>query len=221
MLPTTRTPGDEPDLYPPTDGNAGTTTGEDHTPPLATDRPTRRAVLQLSAGLVAAVVGGTAWGPSPASAAPGQAPRSLAKGENHFMIDENKELVGSWVEVWNSGDLAAIDDLLTPDFVRHDPDAPEVRGPTAEREFVAGYLAAFPDLHFTVESLVAEANLVAARLIATGTHRGDLPGIPATGKTVRIEIMELYRVAEGRIAEQWVLTDMLALLQQIGALPAS
>lgn len=134
-------------------------------------------------------------------------------------VEENKALVRRWVDVWNTGNLDAVGESVTPDYVRHDPNSPEVRGPDAERQLVAMYLAAFPDLHFTVEDLVAEGGTVAARMTVRGTHRGELLGIPPTGRQVTIVAIELYRLAGGRIAEQWITMDTLGLLQQLGAIP--
>ncbi len=134
--------------------------------------------------------------------------------------EEPKALIRRWVELWNAGDAAAIAALVTPDYVRHDPNAPEVRGPEAERQLVAMYRAAFPDLHFTVEHLVADGDLVVARFTVRGTHRGELMGIPATGAQVTLDAMELFRLAGGKVAEQWVAMDALGLLRQLGAVPA-
>ena len=134
-------------------------------------------------------------------------------------VEENKALVRRWVDLWNTGNLDAVGEFVTPDYVRHDPNGPEVRGPEAERQLVAMYLAAFPDLRFTVEHLVAEEDNVLARLTARGTHRGELLGIPPTGKQVTVAVMDLFRLAGGKIAEQWVAMDALGLLQQLGAVP--
>ena len=134
-------------------------------------------------------------------------------------LEENKALVRRWVELWNAGDVSAVGEFVAPGYVRHDPNGPEVRGPEAEQRLIAMYLAAFPDLRFTLEHLVAEGDIVAARLTARGTHRGELLGIPATGRQVTLAVMDLYRLSGGKIAEQWVLIDALGLLQQLGAVP--
>ncbi len=133
--------------------------------------------------------------------------------------EENKALVRCWVEAWNTGNIDAVGGFVTVDYVRHDPNSPEVRGPEAEQRLVEMYRAAFPDLRFTVEHLVAEGDSVAARLTVRGTHRGELLGIPPTGNQVTLAVMELYRLADGKIAEQWVTMDALGLLQQLGAIP--
>jgi steroid delta-isomerase-like uncharacterized protein len=133
--------------------------------------------------------------------------------------EENKALIRRWGELWNAGDAAAIAALVTPDYVRHDPNGPEVRGPDAERQLVELYRAAFPDLRFTIEHLVAEGDLVVAHLTVRGTHRGELLGIPPTGTPITLAAMELYRIRDGKVAEQWVALDALGLLQQLGAVP--
>ena len=135
-------------------------------------------------------------------------------------LEENKALVRRWVELWNAGDAAAIAELVTPDYVRHDSNGPEVGGPAAERQLVEMYRTAFPDLHFTIEHLVAEGDLVVARLTVRGTHRGELLGVPPTGRPITLAAMDLYRIRDGKIAEQWVMLDALGLLQQLGAIPA-
>lgn len=135
--------------------------------------------------------------------------------------EAEKALIRRWIELWNTGDLDAIEEFVTPDYVRHDPNGPEVRGPEAERQLVAMYLAAFPDLRFTIEHLVADEDLVLAHSTARGTHRGDLLGIPPTERAVTVAVMDLFRLADGKIAEQWVTIDNLGMLQQIGAFPGS
>ena len=86
------------------------------------------------------------------------------------MSEENKAVVRRWVE--------AVDELLTDSYVCHDPNSPEVHGPEEEKRLIAMYLTAFPDLHFTVEDMVAEGDKVATRIGISATHRGELLGIP-------------------------------------------
>jgi predicted ester cyclase len=72
------------------------------------------------------------------------------------MSEENKAIVRRWVEAFNVGNVDAVDELVTDSYVRHDPNSPEVRGPEEEKQLIAMYRSAFPDLHFTVEDMVAE-----------------------------------------------------------------
>jgi steroid delta-isomerase-like uncharacterized protein len=133
--------------------------------------------------------------------------------------EDAKAVIRRWVEAWNAQDLDAAEELLEPEFVRHDANLPDVVGPQAERQLIAGNLAAFPDLHFEIEQLIAEGDLVAARYRVQGTHQGEFLGIPGTGRPVIIQAVESYRLTDGKLAEQWVVMDALGLLQQLGAVP--
>jgi steroid delta-isomerase-like uncharacterized protein len=79
--------------------------------------------------------------------------------------------------------------------------------------------SAFPDCRMTVEDVVAEGDQVAYRWTFSGTHRGELRGIAATGKRVSISGINVDRIAHGKIAEHWSQADVLGLLQQLGAVP--
>ena len=135
------------------------------------------------------------------------------------MSEENKAIVRRWVEAFNEGNLDAVDELVTDSYVRHDPNAPEVRGPEKEKSLIAMYRSAFPDLHFTVQDMVAEGDRVVTRIGIRATHKGELLGIPATEKQLAFTAMELYRIADGKIEEQWVNVDTLGMMQQLGAIP--
>ena len=101
-------------------------------------------------------------------------------------VEENKTSVRRWIELWNAGEIEAIGSFVTADCIRHDPNTPEIRGPEAERQLAAMYLADFPDLRFTIEHLVAEGDLVLAHLAVHATHRGELLGIPPTGNKITL-----------------------------------
>jgi steroid delta-isomerase-like uncharacterized protein len=133
--------------------------------------------------------------------------------------EDARAVLRRWVEAWNAQDLDAAEELLAPEFVRHDANLPDVVGPQAERQHIAENLAAFPDLHFEIEQLIAEGDLVAARYMVQGTHRGEFLGIPGSGRRVTIQAVESYRLDGGKLAEQWVVMDALGLLQQLGAVP--
>jgi len=119
---------------------------------------------------------------------------------------------------WNQGDLAAMDELFAADHVEHQV------GIEPGREGVKGsirYLrTAFPDLHLTIESTVADGDRVWTRISATGTHLGPFMGAPATGRPFRIEIIDIVRVVDGRIVEHWGVADRLSVVQQLGIVPA-
>src|SRR5579883_2467476 len=122
-------------------------------------------------------------------------------------IDENKALVRRLIEtVISGGQLSATEQIFAPDFVAHISGFPELNA-AAWREAFGGFRAAFPDLRQTIEDLVAEGDRVAMRATAEATHRGEMMGIPATGKRVRWSDFSIFRIANGRVAEEWMQMD--------------
>lgn len=136
----------------------------------------------------------------------------------------SKAAIQLFVEkVWNEGDLAAADQYIAPNYVRHDPAAPEnVEGLDGFKEMVAMYRTAFPDLHLEIEDIIAagdRGDKVALRWSSTGTHQAELMGVAATGKLVNTTGNTFLRLENGKITQEWVHWDNLGLLQQIGAMP--
>jgi steroid delta-isomerase-like uncharacterized protein len=148
----------------------------------------------------------------------------LAKAEFHggtgMSRDENKEIVRAFVErVLNGGQDP--EEYIAPDFVFH---FPGITGPLdveGWKESYAPFAAAFPDLHTTLEDIVAEGDRVTARLTSRGTHRDAFQGVPATGKRIEMSSIAIWRLRAGKIAEHWIILDALGLLQQLGAVPAT
>jgi steroid delta-isomerase-like uncharacterized protein len=136
--------------------------------------------------------------------------------------EENKAIVQRIdAEVWNKGNLDVIDEVIADDCVQTVVGAPEpIRGPQGFKEFVTMYRTAFPDLHITTDQQIAEGDTVVSRWTATGTHQGDLMGIPPTGKQATVSGIHVERFANGKAVESWGIFDQLGLLQQIGAIPA-
>ena len=120
-----------------------------------------------------------------------------------------------------TGDVGLIDELTTEDIVDHEEGLPgQPSGREGVRFFVSAMREAFPDLMLkTIEPTMADGNLEAARTILTGTHQGELMGVAPTGKTVEFESIDIIRVEDGRVAEHWGVTDVMSLMQQLGALP--
>ena len=137
--------------------------------------------------------------------------------------DANKELVRKWVdEVLNKRDVSEQSpayQLVATDFVGHFPGQPPIEGLEAFRQFGSLYFSAFPDLQITPEDLTAEGDKVTMRYGWRGTHKGELMGIPATGKQVTTWGISILRVVNGKIAEQWDSFDNLGMLQQLGVSP--
>lgn len=131
---------------------------------------------------------------------------------------ENKALLRRlFKEVWNEGNLATVDELLAPDYVLHDP-AKLVRGPEGFKAYVSAFRAAFPDLHATIEDQIAEGDKVAMRFTGHATHKGEFQGIAPTGKQIMLTGINIQRIVDGRIVENWVNLDTLGLLQQLGVI---
>ena len=122
-------------------------------------------------------------------------------------------------DIFNTGDLTPVEDLLADDYIEHDLPPGIEQGVTGFRQLVAMYRSAFPDVRSRVEQVVAQADLVAARLVTTGTHTGTLMGIPATGKKINIQEFHVCRFANGKCVEHWGLVDMMTMMQQLGVAP--
>ena len=137
---------------------------------------------------------------------------------------DSKDLVRRYfAEVWDRGDLDAIDRLFSPDFVRHGPalEGGDLRGLEGMKQLVRMYRGSFPDLEVPIEEQLAEGDVVVTRWTARGTHQGDLMGTAPTGRRATVPGVLIDRVAGGRIAEEWASYDALSMLQQLGAIPAA
>ena len=132
----------------------------------------------------------------------------------------NKELARRFFEeVWKRGDETGIDRYIAADAGGNDPTFGT--GREAFRAQWRTWRAAFPDLHFAVEDLVAEGDKVVTRWTLTGTHRGEFQGIVPTGRRVSVAGMSLDRIAGGQIAEGFDAWDELGLHRQLGAAPSA
>lgn len=142
---------------------------------------------------------------------------------NTTQTDQNKQLVDDFIQdLFTKGDLDAVDRYLDPVFVNHDapfPGAPE--WPEGMRQAATAFRQALPDWHSDIERLVAEGDIVVEMFTASGTHRGELLGVPGTGRTLSLRGVNVWRIDGGRIAERWGYLDQLGLLQQLGLAPAS
>ncbi len=137
--------------------------------------------------------------------------------------EENKAIYRRFFDgVMNRKDLALPDDLLAEDFTGHAEPPPGMPGGAEGfRLMVAALHNAFPDMHVEIDSLVAEDDLVMGHHTTTGAHTGDFLGMPATGRSVRVEGLQMVRITNWKVSEYCFRTDMLGLMQQLGALPTS
>ena len=124
-------------------------------------------------------------------------------------------------EVWNKGNLAVLNELIANDHVNSGPGTlPGLpTGPEGAKQFVMMYRNAFPDTHFTIDEQIAEADKVVTRWTAHGTHKGELLGIPATGKSSTVTGISVDRIVNGKIVESWGIFDQFGMMQQLGVIP--
>ena len=134
------------------------------------------------------------------------------------MSGQNTAAVRACFEHAARGDFSALDEILTPDFVIHTPD--EVRGADGLAKMVETYRSAIPDMKLTIDHQFAAGEYVASRFTVRGTDQGGLMGLPASGRKVAFTGITISRCSDGKIAEEWELTDAVGLLGQVGALPA-
>jgi steroid delta-isomerase-like uncharacterized protein len=131
---------------------------------------------------------------------------------------EIRDIVDRFTDkAWNGGDLDVIDELFSEDYVGHDAPNPEpVRGTEGMKNFLRMYHAAMSDAHITLDDVIVGGDRVVTRWTGTGTHDGDLMGIPPTGSSVRFTGIRIFRVADGKIVEGWVNWDVFGLMKQLG-----
>lgn len=132
---------------------------------------------------------------------------------------QNKAIITRLDAIWD-GDEEIVDELVAADFRNHNPIVPDAPpGPEGFKQNVAAIRTAFPDISFTTEDMIAEGDRVVIRAIGRGTHEGELLGIEPTGREVTIDIIVIFRLADGQLVERWAQTDTMGMLRQLGALP--
>jgi predicted ester cyclase len=124
-----------------------------------------------------------------------------------------------WEEVVNKGDLSLVDEFIAPSYIYHGPMGMEYKGPAGLRQLITMFRTAFPDLHTTIDDMVAEGDKVATRITARGTHEGELMGIAPTGKKITFTGILITRWVGGKEVEAWEIPDMLGMMQQLGVMP--
>lgn len=126
-------------------------------------------------------------------------------------------------EAVNSGDAEfiakTIDEVVEPDVLFHTPVPIDMTGAQALKHVWTVLLRAYPDIHVTIEDVIAEGDKVVYRQTVTGTHQGEYRGLPPTGRSVTYNEIFIIRFAGGRIAEIWGVVDVFAQLQQLGVIP--
>lgn len=133
--------------------------------------------------------------------------------------EENKAIIRRWVDGLNRKDFTIVDELISEDYVYHVPGGPEIKGPQGLKQMFTGTVAAFPDSKYTIDDIVAEGNIVALHMTLKATNKGDYLGIPATGKSITLQLAFFYRLSGGKIVEARQFMDSLTMFQQLGVSP--
>jgi predicted ester cyclase len=137
----------------------------------------------------------------------------------HMHSAANKEVVRRFVaEVVNTGDVSRVEDFIGPDYVDHYAGEDAPIGPGIMAEHIRAVRATYPDLHVTIEQQFADGDFVISRVLASGTHQGTWLGLAPTGKRVRIAVVNIDRVRNGRIVEHWGMANTLEALVESGIL---
>ncbi len=137
------------------------------------------------------------------------------------MSSANKSVIRAFTEdVLNQGRWERMNELVKEDFIELDPLPGQQQGREGLKDVLVGMRTAFPDMHWTIAEQVAEDDKVVTRFTWTGIHRDTFLGIPATGKPVEVKGVVIDRLESGKMADSRILMDTLALLQQLGVIPA-
>jgi steroid delta-isomerase-like uncharacterized protein len=134
--------------------------------------------------------------------------------------ERNKILVRRAIdEIWNKGNLSAVEELYDANCVRHDPASPEfTTGLDNLKQLATLYRTAFPDLLVTIEDMIVEGDKVVTRWSSRGTHKGELQGIAPTGREITSSGISISLIANGKIVEERVNWDNFGLMKQLGAI---
>jgi steroid delta-isomerase-like uncharacterized protein len=136
-------------------------------------------------------------------------------------VEQNKRVMQTFVDFINTANPDVANELIDPGATFYVPGRPEpVTGPAGYLEIVAMMRGGFPDIQWTLEELICEGNNIVARFTMRGTHEGSFFGVPATGNTIAVQALNIYRLSGGKIVEEYGQPDLLGLMRQIGALPS-
>jgi steroid delta-isomerase-like uncharacterized protein len=121
--------------------------------------------------------------------------------------------------VFNGRDAERARDYFTSDIVWHGGALGTVSGVDTIVPILAGFIGSLDDIHAEEQDAIASDDLVALRLVVTGVHTGNLLGVPASGRRIQWDAVDIYRINDdGKISEQWAFEDMAAILSQVGAI---
>jgi steroid delta-isomerase-like uncharacterized protein len=132
-------------------------------------------------------------------------------------MSQAEEVLAGIYEAINTGNLALLEKFVAPDYVEH---SEGFEGVEAFRQQITAFRAAFPDLHVSIDDLLTDGDRFASRTTVTGTHTGDLMGMPATGQRISVEAVDIGRIENGQATERWGGLNMYSMLTQLGVIPA-
>ena len=135
------------------------------------------------------------------------------------MSEQNKAVFEKLMSALNAKDMAAMESLIADDFVDNDAMPGMAPGRQGMIDMMGMFVGAFPDLNVVVEHWVAEGNLVVGVMTTKGTQTGEFMGMPASGKNFSVREMHMVRVANGKMAEHWGLSNEMSMMQQLGLMP--
>lgn len=132
--------------------------------------------------------------------------------------EANKATVRRYLEeAWNKGNVGIIDELMANDYARYMSGTASPLDREWQKQRISAFRKGLPDLHLSIEDMIAEGDRVVFRITIRGTHQGPLMGVPATGKQVTVTAIDVARFTNGKIAEHWSQMDSSGLMQQLGA----
>jgi steroid delta-isomerase-like uncharacterized protein len=133
-------------------------------------------------------------------------------------LDDNKRIVRAFINAaFNRHEADKAAEYMTTDIKWHGGTLGTVEGRDNFAGLIGAIVAALPDLTNIEQDIIAERDIVSVRAVVEGTHKGDLLGIPASGKRVKWDAVDVYRIADGKIAEEWAADDLLAFVYGVGA----
>jgi predicted ester cyclase len=134
--------------------------------------------------------------------------------------EENKAIVRRYLdEAWTKRNVNIIDELMAPDYARYLPGQDKPLDREGQKQRIAGFLKAMPDMVFMVDDLFAEGDRVVFRVTIRGAHQGALMGIAPTGKQLTVTAIDIARLENGKIVDHWGQMDMLGLMRQLDLAP--
>ena len=135
-------------------------------------------------------------------------------------LSDNIEIITRFEPAFRAADQATIDELCHPGLVDHNPAPGHEPTLAGFKQKVAFFKAIFPDLREDLQDIIASGDTVATRWVLTGSQQHEFMGIPASGQTIRVEGMNFYRLKDGLVTDLWTQFDGVAMMQQLGAIPA-